>query len=523
MARPKAEFPTITTILRADGKYATLKNKPIQIRWSFGTAGSFKIPTLHDAHDKELDKSGYLKPSNRVDRETINRYLQDIRDRLTTAYNLVVADGVMVTDKLVKERFEQLTTLAQQQQEEATRLAIKREKFEQKLAGMITTLHEEGAVEAVDVVIPRHESAIEKLKAQIAHHEAELYKTKREYDLLPEPVEAEDAKLTTWLMNYAQRQGKNTLAATTLRTYTSFVSTVARFRPNVLINEVDDSYLIAFQDWLTDTPSMIPKYSYVKKQKVEQVGWTEGKTRTNETVENYITKIKSCLKYYLIHDDKLPAGIKVNTKYQRYEFLLAKNNDEVITLEEEEILALKDLQVTKNDRKAQLLLLFLCATGLRWSDAITITSANISNGYIRKSVKKTEKKSTVVHIKLNPISEYVLEQCEYDISKIAMEDYYAVELMRELCKLIPSMHDKIELKRISGRKTDIVQVPRWFRVGTHTGRRTHLNILLDYNVPVHAVMSIAGHTNLATLEGYLQERRTLKEHTLNIFNIPKQN
>lgn len=224
------------------------------------------------------------------------------------------------------------------------------------------------------------------------------------------------------------------------------------------------------------------------------------------------------------NDDELPSGVKVNTKYQKYEFLLPKNTDEVVALEEDEILALKALEVTNNDRKAQLLLLFLCATGLRWSDAIEITSANIRNGYIRKSVKKTEKISTVVNIKLNPISEYVLEQCEYKVGKnLKMEDYYAVELMRKLCALIPSMHDEVEVQRKSGRKTDIKTVPRYDRVGTHTGRRSHINILLDYNVPVHTIMSIVGHTNLSTLEGYLQKRRTLKEHTFNIFNIPKQN
>lgn len=284
MARPKAEFPTITTILRSDGKYATMKNKPIQIRWNFGEAGNFKIPTLHEAHDKELDKSGYLKPSNRADRETINRYLQDIRDRLINAYNLVLADGAGVSDKLVKDRFDQLTIEARHKQEEETKRAIRRERLQQKVADTLVQMHEEGAEHIITIEIPRQETFIAKLESQLAQQKADLYKTKREYNLVPEPVEAEDAKLTTWLMNYAQRQGKNTLAESTFRTYKSFVSTVARFRPNIKINEVDDKYLISFQDWLTDTPAMIPKYSYIKKKKVEQIGWTQGKTRTNETV-----------------------------------------------------------------------------------------------------------------------------------------------------------------------------------------------------------------------------------------------
>ncbi|UPL50558.1 tyrosine-type recombinase/integrase [Hymenobacter sublimis] len=516
MARPKSTACRITTALRTDGIYKDAVQKPLYVRYSFGSDQSHKVPTLFDAKEGELTEAGYLKPSARPDREAINVYLQAVRERLQQAHNIVAASAESVTGKLVAAEYDRLTKEAVAAAEAQTQAELKRAKFKEKANRIANEFSEAVIYEE----IPAREAHIAKLEAELQTKRNTLINLKKEKNLY------EDDKLTTWLLNYAQRNGSTTLAKSTQRTNNSFVETVKQFDPEARIGNINDVWLVKFQDFLINTPSRTPIYSIItvgkNRIKGDFLKWQIGKTRSNETVLNYIDKVKSCLNYYTIHDDKLPDGVKVNPHYKRYEFTLSRKPERVYTLEEQDLVDLMAMDhLSKSLERARLLLLFLCATSLRYSDASTLTAHNIQKGYIHKATQKGKKKGTEVYIKINPVSQYVLDRCENNISSIAMDDDYLNNLLPQILKPLPSMQQMVDFVDVSGDNDTVTYVPKYEAIRTHSGRRTHINILLDYNVPLHDIMSITGHKQIKTLEGYMQKRRKeLREHTLNIFELP---
>jgi len=141
----------------------------------------------------------------------------------------------------------------------------------------------------------------------------------------------------------------------------------------------------------------------------------------------------------------------------------------------------------------------------------------------------------VVYIPLNPISKYVLEQHDvnYDMSRIAIIDDILNANIERLLSMLPSMRKQVTkdnfsgLKKVADKKyydeNGKERLPFCYEaIKSHSGRRTYINIYSDYGVPLAVIAGHTGHTNLKVLQGYLKSRPQLKQHTLNIFNIPKQ-
>lgn len=513
MARPTNEKPTLTTFCRGNNTI-----QAVYIRYNYKGVRHQGIRVADVSIDPtHLGKDGFVKTGN-PDYQQHNRLIEETIDHITEAHNTLVAKGtdftaVSLAALVAKLQDDTRAAKAAAVAEEAE--IARKQRFDSTLDSAI------GIVEVES--IPDDENAIEKLERELAKKKRELSALKKKHNI------HKGDQLTVWLHNYMKRNGEGTtLSASTIRTNTSFINTVALFDKDARIGDVDDQWLLKFQQWMNTTPSITPIYKSIvnpatgKRENGDLLRYNTGRVRSNDTVENYVTKIKSMLNYYDAYSDLLPEGVTINQKYKRYKFTLQKKNDQVFPLTEAEILEIMQMEgFTRSKERARLMLLFLCSTGLRFSDGSTITKDDIEDGYINKYTQKGKKQGIQVYIPLNPVSEYVLKRCNYDLTSIAMEDDDTNRCIAEICKALPSMHKKVTIVTPIGGEEIKVTKWKYDAITTHCGRRSHINILLDYNTPLPQVMSITGHSNLKTLQGYVDTRKKkVVEHTLNIFNLP---
>lgn len=216
--------------------------------------------------------------------------------------------------------------------------------------------------------------------------------------------------------------------------------------------------------------------------------------------------------------DRCKFGIKKVTK----ERLKKKKEDRVyITLEELKILRdednfpapVKELLSDENGhRKALNLFLFACYTGMSISEVHSIRDKKFikENGQgivIHKRREKTDKYYTI------PLPDFcieVLEKYQYNLNILSSQ---RVNLyIKELLKHFPTFQNESEEK-----KKDGTYFQRCEKVGFHTGRRSFITNQINNNVPVNNIMSMTGHTQIGTLQEYVQETPINREAVLNVW------
>ncbi|MBE8712887.1 site-specific integrase [Sphingobacterium hungaricum] len=108
------------------------------------------------------------------------------------------------------------------------------------------------------------------------------------------------------------------------------------------------------------------------------------KNHSNVTIAKYTQTLKQFLNYSSIR------GYNKNMVYKTFTF--SSKEPEIIALKKEEILAIKSLEL-KNDvalDQVRDCLLFLCFTGLRYSDAANLKKSNVVNGFLEYVSIKTK-------------------------------------------------------------------------------------------------------------------------------------
>ncbi|RYE13558.1 MAG: hypothetical protein EOP34_08575 [Rickettsiales bacterium] len=170
-------------------------------------------------------------------------------------------------------------------------------------------------------------------------------------------------------------------------------------------------------------------------------------------------------------------------------------------------------------------LLFLCSTSLRHSDLIKVVPATIKDNRIMLTAKKTKKHNIKVNIPLNPISTAILTKYDNDMRNCNMAyeniNKYVREVLNENANLFPTLQELEAITRPSGNDdTDnTIYLKRADAIGTHSGRRTYVNICLDYNVPLNKIMGATGHTNVNTLMIYANKRKDVNKYMANTFQF----
>lgn len=219
-----------------------------------------------------------------------------------------------------------------------------------------------------------------------------------------------------------------------------------------------------------------------------------------------IAKALSTLKTFLSYARR--QGIKVNEGYR--DFVIKKQNLEVIALDQQEFDAILNLDLS-NDRRldrARDLFCFSCASGLRYSDVSQLRREHISDDTITLTVKKTK---TELTIPLNSITAAILDKYKDLHKPLSMVSNQGLnKSIKDLCK-IAGIDKPIEVVRYSGVKKLVTVYPKYELCHFHTARKTFCTLSLEKGMSAEQVMGISGHTDYKSFKRYVDVTEKLKK------------
>jgi integrase len=234
---------------------------------------------------------------------------------------------------------------------------------------------------------------------------------------------------------------------------------------------------------------------------------------------NYMTKVKnyapatmgkhiSTLKTFL--KEATEEGINSNLKFQSKAFKVVETESDTIALSEIELHEMYQLDLTQNPRLEKIRDLFIIGanTGLRFSDFTDIQAENIkkdSNGYSLDIIQFKTKNRVVVP--LNEVGLEILRKYNFKLPE-AISNQKFNGYIKEVARLVESLHDKYTKVVTKGGKTEEVVLSKWEMVSSHTGRRSYCTNAYERGTPAISLMQISGHK---TEKSFLKYIKTSKE------------
>jgi len=280
-------------------------------------------------------------------------------------------------------------------------------------------------------------------------------------------------------------------------------------RRNFKFSDIDYSFFQSFNNFLINYTT------------------SQGKTLNNITIAKQISTLKTFLGY------AKQNGIKVSDNYK--EFSIKRQKLEVIALTEHEFSTLFHLDLSDHNKifesyalkdkngtpskishkvldKVRDVLVFACATGLRYSDEAQLRWNHIKQTEIRLTVTKTKE---VLIIPLNGYSSTILSKYEGQarplpiISNQKYNDY-----IKALCEMA-QINEPIEIIRFRGSEEIRTVYPKYELCSSHIGRKTFCTLSLERGIPAETVMKISGHSDYKSFQRYVkitEERKRREMH-----------
>lgn len=196
---------------------------------------------------------------------------------------------------------------------------------------------------------------------------------------------------------------------------------------------------------------------------------------------------------------------------------------EVIHLTKDEVISLHNLKFPKGKEhleRVRDVFLFLCFTGLRYSDVANLKKSNIKDTYIDVITQKTV---DGLRIELN------------NYSKAIIDKYAALEFPKDLALPVTSnqrMNGYLkDIGRMAGIDTPqrivyfkgmerIEEVyPKHELISTHCGRRTFVVNALYLGIAAETIMKWTGHSDFHAMKPYMKIVDELKEREMAKFNL----
>lgn len=201
---------------------------------------------------------------------------------------------------------------------------------------------------------------------------------------------------------------------------------------------------------------------------------------------------------------------KFNHHKSKY-FKVPKVEVDAIYLNEKELQAMYDLDLSNNSRLEKVRDLFLvgCWTGLRFTNFTNIRSQDIKGDFIHMETAKSGEKVVIpIHW---TVKEIMKKYSEYDnslppaISNANMNLY-----LKELGKLLDSLHTMVSIEQNRAGTTVHKKKPKYELLTTHTARRSFATNMYFDGIPTVTIMKITGHKTEKAFLSYI--RVTPEEH-----------
>lgn len=243
----------------------------------------------------------------------------------------------------------------------------------------------------------------------------------------------------------------------------------------------------------------------------------------NTTIAKQLSTLKTFLGYAQKH------GITVDQSYRN--FTVRREKLGVIALTEKEFLSLHNKDLTSSDyievdnsgktakisfktlSKVRDIFCFSCATGLRYSDLMSLQWENVKGDEIRITVTKTKELLTI------PLNGYSTEIIKRYIGKArpipTMSSQKFNEYIKELCKLV-GINDPTQITRFTGGTRQTEVYPKYELISAHVGRKTFCTLSLEKGMSAEQVMKISGHHDYRSFQRYIQVTENIKRRAMHL-------
>lgn len=210
---------------------------------------------------------------------------------------------------------------------------------------------------------------------------------------------------------------------------------------------------------------------------------------------NYQWKTVSQLKTVMNEGRKL----KFHNNLDYQDFKTRREDPDTVYLTKDEVDRLWDYEPTGElDRKARDLFLLGVYSCARFSDYSRLTTEMIQDGVIRFTQVKT---SASVLVPASPRLLSILERNGGVAPRIAQQ--HLNEWIKRVCKSV-GIDVVVEITKSIGARHEIVRMPKYELVTSHTARRTGITLLYMTGVPLQQVMLISGHKDEDSIRHYLR-------------------
>ena len=242
----------------------------------------------------------------------------------------------------------------------------------------------------------------------------------------------------------------------------------------------------------------------------------DNKNYMNSSVTKNLSLIKVVLRWAYnmrYHNNRAFETFKPNLKS-------VKNR--VIFLNMEEIKQLEDYHIPES--KSHLthtrdVFLFMCFTGLRYSDVANLRKYDIQENHIEVTTIKT---LDALLIDLNSHSRSILKKYENsrfkeDAALPIISNQKMNKNLHELCKLV-GFDKPIRKTYFRGNERIDEVKPKYDFICTHTGRRSFICNALSKGISPHIVMKWTGHNDYKAMKPYIDVADETKAEAMKKFD-----
>ncbi len=237
----------------------------------------------------------------------------------------------------------------------------------------------------------------------------------------------------------------------------------------------------------------------------------------NSTTKKYYKFILYFLRYALNNN------YTDNEAFKTYKPKLKKASKKIIFLTEEEILKIKETKLppTKNYlERVRDVLLFLCYSGLRYSDVYKLKRSDIKNGKFEVTTQKT---NDSLIIELNSTTKEILDKYKdipfnEDKALPVISNQRMNEYLKELGELA-EIDEAVNETYFIGNKRHDISKPKYEHMSTHIGRRSFICLCIAKGIPVQVIMKWTGHSDYKSMKPYIDISGKTKEIEMQKLNF----
>ncbi len=302
----------------------------------------------------------------------------------------------------------------------------------------------------------------------------------------------------------------NDVSELTVKKYHTSKNSLQEFNPLIRFDQIDQKF---YNSYVRHLRTKQPKGRMKTRDEDKQNGLL------NDTIGKMIEVLKLFLKWsfeneYHENDNYAKSWFKVNQKSKKQQ---QEGKQDIVTLFIDELMHFYNFDFSDKPRLERVRdkFCFMAFTLQRWSDALQFSKEQVKTVQFEGQLVdaweftsyKTGKKITVPFVGDYLGKAYEIAE-KYNFELPAISEQKFNQYLKEAGKLAGLTREK-EFKRYVGQKEIVANKPIQSYMSSHMGRRTGISILLNvYNMPLHFVRDLSGHSDLKTLDLYLDKDTT---------------